>query len=108
MTSQASEPTYYARDGRVFKSPVSRKHADGSTGITLGFPICDMHDAAGDEAAPVLALLMNRGEVLPDFLEAANEVSVLLDDLTRSGHIHPEASIVAKFKTALAKASEAA
>jgi hypothetical protein len=108
MTSQASEPTYYARDGRVFKSPVSRKHADGSTGITIGFPVCDMHDAAGDEAAPVVAQLMNRGETLPDLLEAANEVAVLLDDLTRSGHVHPTSSIVAKFKTALAKASEAA
>lgn len=62
--SEGSEkqPTYYAKDGVVFKSPVERKRPDGGMNITIGFPVCTMHEAVGDDAAETVAQLMNAGE----------------------------------------------
>lgn len=56
-----AEP-YYAKDGMVWKHPIHTKHADGSTGITIGFPVCEMHDAVGADSAEIVAQLMNAGD----------------------------------------------
>lgn len=52
---------YYAKDGMVWKHPVYTKRDDGTTTITIGFPVCRMHDAVGDDAAETVAQLMNAG-----------------------------------------------
>jgi len=69
---------YYAKDGRVWKSPVQRKNDDGSTTISIGFPVCRMDEAVGDGAAETVAYLMNRGaDRDPQF----EEMVTLLRDL---------------------------
>lgn len=55
--------SYYAKDGFVWKRPVEKK-VSGGTQITIGFPVCKMHDAVGDDAAETVAQLMNLGEAL--------------------------------------------
>lgn len=53
--------TYYAKHGMVWKRPERRRKPDGGTAISLGFPVCKMHEAVGDEAAETVAALMNAG-----------------------------------------------
>lgn len=55
------EGPYYAQAGMVWKRPVKTKNADGSTTISIGFPVCQMHDCVGPEAAAGVAHLMNVG-----------------------------------------------
>lgn len=59
---------YYAKDGVVWKHPVHKKNNDGTTTITVGFPVCEMHDAVGADAAETVAELMNLGDASPDLL----------------------------------------
>lgn len=59
--NETREPPYYAKDGRVWKRPIHTKQPDGSTNISLGFPVCEMSDAVGDDAADTVAALMNAG-----------------------------------------------
>ncbi len=58
-----TEPLYYAKDGVVWKRPIEERD-DGlkMTVITIGFPICTMHEAVGAEAAETVAQLMNAGD----------------------------------------------
>lgn len=69
MESRAMQPDnrqpYYAKDGMVWKHPVSTENDDGSCSISLGFPICTMHEAVGAEAAEKVAALMNAGHNAP-------------------------------------------
>jgi hypothetical protein len=51
---------YYAKDGKVWKHPLSRKTETGSA-ISMGFPVCKMTDCVGDDAAQEVAELMNLG-----------------------------------------------
>jgi hypothetical protein len=51
---------YYAKDGVVWKAPIAHRNV-GSTSISIGFPVCKMHDAVGPEAAEAVAALMNLG-----------------------------------------------
>ena len=51
---------YYAKDGMVWKHPLETK-VEGGSRITIGFPVCKMHDAVGDKAAASVAELMNLG-----------------------------------------------
>lgn len=52
---------YYAKDGMVWKRPEHKSNPDGSTTITVGFPVCKMHDCVGPDAAAGVAHLMNVG-----------------------------------------------
>lgn len=52
-----SKPRYYAADDMVHKRPISTKKPDGGTSITIGFPVCRMHAAAGNQAEIVAAML---------------------------------------------------
>lgn len=52
---------YFAKDGMVWKHPLHRHNDNGTTTISIGFPICKMHEAVGDEAAEQVAELMNLG-----------------------------------------------
>ena len=60
--------SYYAEveRGLVLKSLVAhpRNPETGMTNISIGFPVCIMHDAVGDAAAAAVAELMNRGDQL--------------------------------------------
>lgn len=59
-----AKPTYYAKGGSVRKASVHTRNDDGSTSMTLDFPVCSMTSIVGDDAAETLATLMNRGELL--------------------------------------------
>lgn len=67
------EPLYYAEDGKVWKRPVEKTIGNGQRAVTLGFPICTMHEACeGQEAG--LAELLNRAEQVPLLLRALEEI----------------------------------
>lgn len=72
-------PLYYAEGGVVWKRPIRTKTDHGHS-ITIGFPVCEMHDAAGAAAAVSVAALMNRGGILPDLLELAREFELTLHE----------------------------
>jgi len=54
---------YYAKNGAVWKKPIETLHPDGGRSISMGFPICTMHEAVGDDAAKDVAALMNAGHL---------------------------------------------
>lgn len=54
---------YYASAGKVWKHPIERRNDDGSRTISLGFPVCTMHECVGDESAEAVANLMNAGHL---------------------------------------------
>lgn len=64
--ADAMDGRYYGvpRSGLVYKAPVATPSLDGGTTISIGFPVCRMHDAAGREAAVTVAKLLNIGERL--------------------------------------------
>lgn len=62
MMEWENEPLYYVKHRRVFKRPITRC-GEKSTFITIGFPVCDAHDAVGEEGAKAIAELMNRGDM---------------------------------------------
>ena len=70
-----SETPYYAKDGKVWKRSVETKHAGGSS-FTLGFPVCEMTEIVGADAADSIAGLMNLGD------EAQNRPAV--DELVKA------------------------
>jgi hypothetical protein len=59
---QAALGPYYAKNGKVWKHAISRK-VNGGQSITMGFPVCVMHDAVREDAAQTVADLMNAGHV---------------------------------------------
>lgn len=61
MSEQHTDGRYYARDGWVHKAPVQHDKQDGSTSFSLGFPVCEMSEYVGEDAAETVALLMNQG-----------------------------------------------
>ncbi len=65
----SDKPLYYAKDGMVWKSPVTTHNAHGSMSITIGFPVCKMHEAVGEDAAGSVAELMTRGDAAPDLVQ---------------------------------------
>lgn len=60
---------YYAEDGMVWKRPVETENADGTKSISMGFPVCKMHEAAGDAAANVVAQMLCDAERFRPALE---------------------------------------
>jgi hypothetical protein len=56
---------YYAKDGMVWKDSIATQ-IDGGTSYTLGFPVCTMHPAVGDDGAETVAALMNAGHNATD------------------------------------------
>ena len=52
---------FYAENGTVWQSPKETKNDDGSRSISIGFPVCTMHEAVGAAAAEHVAGLMNLG-----------------------------------------------
>lgn len=56
-----TQTPYYAKDGMVWKHPIETMKLDGTLSITIGFPVCKMHDAVGEDAAEAVAQLMNIG-----------------------------------------------
>jgi hypothetical protein len=68
--------SYYAKDGIVWKSPIQNKHADGSLTITIGFPVCKMHDAAEGQEG-IVAAMLNRSALLDEFVEIINRALAL-------------------------------
>jgi hypothetical protein len=49
---------YYAKGEVVFKAPVEKRKADGTTSITIGFPVCKVSDYIGPEGAASLAEML--------------------------------------------------
>ncbi len=88
-----SEHPYYAKDGKVFKAAVREPGPNGGTKITMGFPVCTMHDAAeGQEAA--VAGLMNRGDIADELLKALKAVVRVADRQT--AEFYAARAIIAK------------
>lgn len=61
MGSDLSDGSYYAEGRVVRKAPLSRKRDDGTTSITIGFPVCTISEYLADDAAATLAELLNIG-----------------------------------------------
>ena len=61
MQPHDTKTPYYAKNGMVWKHPLETLKDDGGKTISLGFPICKMHEAVGDDAAEQVANLMNLG-----------------------------------------------
>jgi len=55
--------TYYAENGTVWAHPTETPQGDGRVSMSLGFPVCTMHEIVGPEAAERVAALMNAGEI---------------------------------------------
>lgn len=86
-TDRATERPYYAKNGLVWKRPVYTEQEDGSTSISMGFPVCKLHEAcAGQEKA--FAKMLNEAEVaLPVALKALEE---LLDVVQMADWTNPD------------------
>lgn len=56
----STEP-YYAKDGVVWKAPVETVNEDGTKSISIGFPVCIMHDCVSADGAEAVAELLNLG-----------------------------------------------
>lgn len=78
MTSQAGQtPTqmdgsYYAKGEVVYRAPLRKQKADGSSSISMGFPVCEMHEAAAGQAE-ILAAALNSHASLTLALEEARD-----------------------------------
>lgn len=66
----SAEPVYSAKGAVIHKAPVHTRNDDGSTNITLGFPVCEVSDWVGEDQASTVAELLCRGERY-DELESA-------------------------------------
>jgi hypothetical protein len=66
MAEMAYDGSYYGKNGKVWKSPVKKERVGGGCTISIGFPIAEMHEAVGAEAAKDVAELLNRGEQFPE------------------------------------------
>lgn len=64
MTGRTYDGSYYAEAGIVWKAPIRTPNADGTTCISIGFPVCTMHEAVGAGTAETVAKLMNAGEAV--------------------------------------------
>lgn len=51
---------FYVEGRRVRRRSVKTEHKDGGCSMTLDFPICDLHDAASDHVAKIIATALNR------------------------------------------------
>lgn len=71
--SEARAP-YYAEAGMVWKHPVSKRAEGGGMTISIGFPVCSMHEAVGDEAAAKVATLMNLGDAAEELIAALEDI----------------------------------
>lgn len=60
---------YYAEGRMVLRAPIKTDNADGTSSISIGFPVCKMHEAAADQAA-IMAFLLNQGSAAKDLLDA--------------------------------------
>lgn len=61
---------YYAEGRMVLRAPIKTDNADGTSSISIGFPVCKMHEAAADQAA-IMAFLLNQGAAAQDLLAGA-------------------------------------
>jgi hypothetical protein len=52
---------YYADERRVYKSPITRNYSDGTTGMQMGFLICECSEWV-DGAAEYVAKALNAWE----------------------------------------------
>lgn len=64
---------YRAEDGTVYKNPVRTPNPQGGETISIGFPVCRMLPAVGDDAAESVAGLMNLGEMMQAHISAAKD-----------------------------------
>ncbi|MGP1257073.1 MAG: hypothetical protein ACTS10_21835 [Kiloniellales bacterium] len=56
--TQRNDGSYYA-DGRVVHKSPEKAKTESGTGITIGFPVCQLSEWVGDEAAQVIADALN-------------------------------------------------
>lgn len=68
-----ARPPYYAKGGMVWKPPVYTR-TDGGMNISIGFPVCRMHEACGPEQAEAVAKLMNRGDAAEELIAALEDI----------------------------------
>lgn len=73
-----STQPYYAKNGRVWKAAIREAGPNGDTKITMGFPVCVIHDAAEGQEASVAAL-MNRGDIADELVDALKAARAKLE-----------------------------
>ncbi len=56
--SEGRAGEFYAKGRTVWKSPTYQKTPTGNA-VSIGFPICELHDAASDDAAEAIAAGLN-------------------------------------------------
>lgn len=110
MTHDTQEkPLYYAKDGMVWKRP-TKTNFDGETILAIGFPVCEMHEAAGADCAPIVAHLMNLGEAAQsgtgaDLRKQIADLGAEVARLSSRLNARVAASEIARLRELLAKAT---
>jgi hypothetical protein len=69
-----NDGSYYADGRTVFRNPVATVNPSGGKNITLGFPVCNLHDACPDEGAAIIAQCLNAHDDLVAALREAREL----------------------------------
>jgi hypothetical protein len=110
MTQGAGKdgPLYYVEGGMVWQRPITTHREDGSATVSMGFPACIMHEIIGDEQAPKVAALMNKGELHDDLLKALKAI-VDAWDKSPSGEMHLAEAVsdpIEAARVAITKAEE--
>jgi hypothetical protein len=93
---------YYAKDGLVWKHPIVKENKGGGTTITIGFPICEPHDAVGVEAAETIAALMNLGDAAPAMQAALISARPYVESAADDALPNPASEALALLDAALA------
>lgn len=73
-------PLYYAKHGMVWKRPVEKKHEDGSTTVSLGFPVCKLHEACEGQEEQIAEMLC-RAESHDALVKALEEARSEIEQL---------------------------
>lgn len=86
MTTPSAEAvmdgTYYAKGDVVWKSPTSTDRPNGGRSISLGFPVCQMHESCSDQAAVVAAALNSHAQLVA----ALERMLADLDEIEDTGY----------------------
>ena len=74
MNQRASDGSYYAQGRTVRRAPLEKPLPQGGKSISIGFPVCVLHDAVGDEAAVIIADAMNLAHRMGEASEQAQRI----------------------------------
>ncbi len=103
-------PLYYAKHGMVWKRPVEKKHEDGSTTVSLGFPVCKLHEACEGQEEQIAEMLC-RAESHDALVKALEEAKAEGERTARNrdmwkGQVERQAEQLTSMRAALEKVTQ--